>query len=96
MKNANLSILIWANRSKADTKGMVPLYAKVTFQGKRSEISQNLRVDPDKWDAKLGFVKGTTSEAKRINTAIVNIKNAITQAYDDPKKKSIVPPRDST
>jgi site-specific recombinase XerD len=87
MKNSNtLSVLIWANKSKADTNGLIPLYARVTFGGKRSEISLNLKVDPEKWDAKIGFVKGSSPEAKRTNVEIVNIKNAINQAYDGLKR----------
>ena len=87
MKTANnLSVLIWANKSKSSIAGLTPLYARVTFLGKRSEISLSLKVDPEKWDAKIGFVKGNNPDAKRINTEIVNIKNAINQAYDDLKR----------
>ena len=87
MKNLNsLSVLIWANKSKADANGLIPLYARVTFHGKRSEISQNLKVDPNKWDAKLGFMKGSSPEAKRTNAEIVRIKNAVLKAYDDLKR----------
>lgn len=79
----NLSVLIWANKSKANAAGLVPLYARVTYLGKRSEISLTLKVDCNKWDPKIGFVKGNNPDAKRTNTEIVNIKNAINQAYDD-------------
>jgi integrase len=82
----NLSILIWANKSKANSAGLVPLYARITYLGKRSEISLTLKVDPNKWDPKIGFVKGNSPDAKRTNTEIVNIKNAINQAQDDLKR----------
>lgn len=87
MKNANnLSILIWASRSKADAKGLVPLYARITLLGKRSEISTNLKVDPAKWDPKIGFLSGNSPDAKRTNSEVVNIVNAIKQAHDDLKR----------
>jgi hypothetical protein len=38
------SILIWANKSKADQTGMLPLYARVTVDGKRAEISPKRKV----------------------------------------------------
>jgi len=82
----NLSILIWANKSKVNGAGQVPLYARVTYLGKRSEISLTLKVDPKKWDAGLGFVTGTSAEARRTNSEIVNIKAAVIQAYDDLKR----------
>jgi len=62
----NLSILIWANKSKANTAGLIPLYARITYLGKRSEISLTLKVDPARWDPKVGFVKGNGPEAKRL------------------------------
>lgn len=82
----NLSVLIWANKSKTNAAGMTPLYARVTYLGKRSEISLTLKVDPTKWDPKIGFVKGNSPEAKRTNAEIVNIKNAVIQAHDDLKR----------
>ncbi len=40
MRNSNsFSVLIWANKSKVDVNGMIPLYARVTVMGKRAEIS---------------------------------------------------------
>ncbi|MDP9048037.1 MAG: Arm DNA-binding domain-containing protein, partial [Bacteroidota bacterium] len=87
MKNANnLSILIWANKSKADAKGLVPLYARITLLGKRAEISTNLKVHAEKWNPKIGFLNGNGLDSKRTNSEIINIVNAITKAYDDLKR----------
>ena len=44
----NLSILIWANLSKKDKNGLIPLYARITIDGKRAEISLYNKVHPDK------------------------------------------------
>lgn len=82
----NLSVLIWANKSKANSSGLCPLYARITYLGKRAEISLTLKVDPDKWDPKIGFVKGNNPDAKRINSEIVNIKTAVIQAHDELKR----------
>ncbi|MFD2325065.1 hypothetical protein [Mucilaginibacter galii] len=40
MKNSkSFSVLFWTNKAKADNNGLVPLYARVTVEGKRAEIS---------------------------------------------------------
>lgn len=77
------SVLIWADRRKINSKGLAPLYGRITMYGKRSEFSLNLKVDPAKWNASIGFVNGNGQEAKRINAQLIEINNGIHQAYAD-------------
>ncbi len=49
------SILIWANKSRA-SGNQVPIYARVTVDGKRAEISLKKSVDHDIWDSQKGYV----------------------------------------
>jgi hypothetical protein len=42
------SVLIWADKRKADANGNVPLYARITYLGKRVEISLQRKIDPKK------------------------------------------------
>lgn len=80
------SVLIWADKRKTDAKGNVPLYARITYLGKRAEISMGRKVDPNKWDAETGFVKGSGQEVKDINKEIVGINNDIHAAFYDLKQ----------
>ena len=50
------SILIWANKTKATTDGL-PLFARVTVDGRRAEISLKRKVNPDYWDAKAAYLR---------------------------------------
>ena len=84
MKNSNsFSILIWANKTKADTNGQIPLYARVTVLGKRAEISLKKKVNPKKWDAKTGFLKGSGEDVRTINNYINQVNNEIFRIYGD-------------
>jgi hypothetical protein len=58
------SVLIWADKRKTDAKGNVPLYARITYLGKRAEISMGRKVDPKKWNTEAGFLKGPGQEVK--------------------------------
>ncbi len=80
------SVLIWANKSKADATGLVPLYARVTYLGKRAEISLQIKADPAKWDPQIGLLKGSGQDVKNINSSIVEATNEINQAYKDLKR----------
>jgi site-specific recombinase XerD len=84
MKNAQkYGVLIWADRRKINSKGLAPLYARISMHGKRSEFSLNLKVNPDKWNPAIGFLNGSSPEVKRINAQLVDIGNGIAQAYAD-------------
>lgn len=75
------SVLIWADKRKTDAAGLVPLYARITYLGKRAEISLKRRVQPAKWDSQTGFLKGTSPEARRINADINDTLDEIDKAF---------------
>ncbi len=71
----NLSILIWANLSKKDKNGLIPLYARITIDGKRAEISLYNKVHPDKWDKEKAKIKGNDLETKTLNNHLDKVKS---------------------
>lgn len=73
----NLSILIWANPSKKDKNGFYPLNARITIDGKRSEISIGKKVHPEKWDKIFGMLKGKDLESKTFNSHLHQVKSDI-------------------
>lgn len=88
MKNSqSFSILIWANKAKTDNKGYVPLYARVTVNGKRAEISLKKKINPAKWDVQNGFMRGSTEETRAVNKHIGDVKNEIWCIYTEKQKE---------
>lgn len=84
MKNSNsFSILIWANKAKSDVNGLTPLYARVTVMGKRAKISLKKKVNPAKWDAKTGFMKGSGNEVRTVNNHIHQVSEEIFRIYSE-------------
>ena len=75
--NTNFSILFYAKRSKATVDGLVPIYYRVTIDGQRIELSTQRYIQPDKWSTEGNRAKGTTAEAKEINTYLDAIKSKI-------------------
>jgi integrase/recombinase XerD len=67
------SILIWANKAK-ETKDGLPLFARVTVDGKRIEISLKKKVPSDLWDGKAGVVTGSGENVKFLNNYIAQVK----------------------
>ncbi len=76
------SILFYPKGSNADKDGMVPIYARITINGKRSEFSIKRKVLISKWNSKAGKVKGTTTDVRELNKYMNSIRYKIQKIYD--------------
>src|SRR5690606_34322886 len=74
------SILIWAYRRKSTDKE-VTLYARVTVNGKRVEISLSKRIDAALWDEENSAVKNDSDEADEINEFLDIARGELRQYY---------------
>ncbi|WP_310555693.1 site-specific integrase [Flavobacterium sp.] len=63
-----VSILFYAKRAKASVNGLVPIYTRITINGKRIELSSNRFVELSKWSTEAGKMKGNSEEARSINS----------------------------
>ncbi|MBN8836348.1 MAG: site-specific integrase [Sphingobacteriia bacterium] len=70
---ATFTILFWVKRNKIKN-GKAPLYARVTVNGKRSEIAVHRDVPILQWDNTSQTLLGKTAEAKEINNHLAIIK----------------------
>ncbi|WP_010227393.1 site-specific integrase [Gillisia marina] len=72
-----LSILFFIKRNKVDKKGLVPIYMRITYSGKRVEISTMRKIEPSRWSTDGNQVRGSSAEAKMINRNLDIMKNKI-------------------
>ncbi|MDB5141679.1 MAG: site-specific integrase [Mucilaginibacter sp.] len=90
MKNSqSFSILIWGIKAKKEGNGPLSLYARVTINGKRAEISLKKKVNPLKWDVHNGFMKGNTEETRMVNNHISEVKNELWRIYTEKQRLEI-------
>lgn len=75
-----VSILFYAKRAKANSNGLIPIYTRITINGKRIELSTNRFVEISKWSTEAGKMKGTSEEARSINNHLNLLKNQIRDA----------------
>jgi site-specific recombinase XerD len=74
-----MSILFYGKTSKTTTDGKVPIYLRITINSRRFEVSTNNYVEPSRWQASTGKVKGNSEEARTINAHLDLLKH---KAYD--------------
>ena len=87
--NTSVSILFYIKRAKVNNLGVCPIYTRVTVNAKRFEFSTNKPINPDKWSSEGSKVKGTSEEARTINSHLDYLKNQILQAEKKLIKKDI-------
>ena len=75
-----VSILFYAKRAKASVNGLVPIYTRITINGKRIELSTNRFVELTKWSTEAGKMKGNSEEARSINSHLDMLKIKIIDA----------------
>lgn len=78
--------LFWINKSRS-ANDLAELYARVTVNGKRTNIGLKRKVDIHLWDSINKKAKGNTREAKEINNYINLVQSRLFNIYQDLKYK---------
>jgi site-specific recombinase XerD len=77
-------------KDKKKANGKVPLFCRITVDGKEVRFGLKKDVNPKSWDVKAGKVTGRTNEAVEINTLIDKTKTEICKVYRDMQEKEHV------
>jgi site-specific recombinase XerD len=81
------SILPIIRINKINSKGEVPIYIRITIDGKPVEISSKHFIDSTQWISQKGRVKGNNEKARTINQTLENIEWQAKQAYNSLREK---------
>ncbi|WP_312322710.1 phage integrase SAM-like domain-containing protein, partial [Soonwooa sp.] len=65
--NSKVSVLFYAKKSKTKSNAKVPIYLRITVNGKRAECSTGKDVDINKWNVAASRLKGNSEDARTIN-----------------------------
>ncbi len=80
---AMIKVLFYARKSKSNADGDVPIYLRVTVNGKRFETATGRNVILTKWSAEAGRAKGSTREIQELNEYLDVLR---AKAFDIQKK----------
>lgn len=85
MKNAStFSILFWVNLSRSKN-GKARIYARITVNGKRSTVSLNKKVLISNWDAHKNRARGSSQQARILNSYLDETHSHIFKCYRELK-----------
>ncbi|MEQ8421823.1 MAG: site-specific integrase [Arenibacter algicola] len=81
MNQESVKILFFMNRSKENSKGVCPLYCRITYSGKRKQFSTGIFVDPGQWSAKKQLVIAEAPTARNLNGRLAIIRQKLQLAF---------------
>jgi site-specific recombinase XerD len=82
------SLSFWINATRA-INNYSPVYARITVNGKRSNISLKRKVKISDWDSQKGGAKGSKQENRLLNRYLDLVKNRVYEAHDELVKEKV-------
>ncbi len=76
-----LSVLFYVRKSKHENATQATVYLRITYDGRRAELSSMRKVTLARWNAKGNKVSGSSIEAKQVNRNLDVIRNRIYEIY---------------
>jgi len=75
------SYIFYLKKSKVYEKGPVPIYLRITIDGKRAEISIKREADPDNWNSKAGRLDGKSEKVRQFNAYLDALQSQLYDAH---------------
>jgi integrase len=82
---------IFARQSKKDSGGTVPLYLRVTHEGRRARLSLDMRVKPRHWNKTKGRVRASHPQQTFLNQYLSDVQASADAAIACFKGQGLVP-----
>ena len=79
----NFSLLFYMKKQKNYTKGVAPIYIRITVNGKRAESATGRSCEPDRWNCKSGRSIGTKEDSRSLNSFLDQLQNMVYDAHGE-------------
>ncbi|TCD11614.1 site-specific integrase [Pedobacter frigidisoli] len=75
--SAKFSLLFFLKRRGGYVGGDLPVYLRITVDGKRAELAIQRKCDPEKWNTKKGCMVGTKDSVKEFNSFLLAFQTKV-------------------
>jgi integrase len=79
--NNTFGVAFYLKKQKTTQAGKSPIYARITVNGKRIEISVKRSIEDSNWNATKGMAKGSREEITKLNKYLDQFKAGIIDSY---------------
>ncbi|MDF9799070.1 integrase/recombinase XerD [Catalinimonas alkaloidigena] len=87
MRASNTFSILFFVKKHRISNGKVPIYLRITANGKRLDLSVKRRIDADKWDEARGVARGSRQEIKALNMYLDQVKNHLYECHHQLEKE---------
>lgn len=78
----NFSLLFYLKKPKNYNEGPVPVYLRITVNGKRAETTTSRTCEPSQWNSKAGRLKGTKESVRAFNAYLDTLQAMVYSAHE--------------
>ncbi len=79
--NNTFGVAFYLKKQKTNQAGKSPIYARITVNGKRNEISVKRSIEENNWNPVKGMAKGSREEITKLNKYLDQFKAGIVEGY---------------
>jgi integrase len=79
--NNTFGVIFYLRKYKATNDGKTPIYARITVNGSRIDLSVKRSIEPGNWNANKGMAKGSREEIVRLNNFLEQYRSGIVESY---------------
>jgi hypothetical protein len=79
--NNTFGVIFYLKKYKATADGKAPIYARITVNGNRIDISVKRSIDPNNWHEGKGMAKGSREEIVKLNNFLEKYRSGIVESY---------------
>lgn len=83
MRTTNTFGIQFIARMNKIKDGLVPIYARITVDSRRIEISLKRSIHPTEWNNKRGIARGSRDEVKSLNHYLEEVKSNLVHGYQE-------------
>ncbi len=84
MKNTTntFGVIFYLKKYKTNY-GLAPIYARITVDGKRADISVKRSIEQENWNGFKGMAKGSREEIRSLNAFLEQVRSGIVSCYQE-------------
>ncbi len=76
-----MKLLFWLVKNKKNSKGDIPIYCRITIDGKRTELFTGVYIKENEFDCKKKRIKGSTDIAQSKNRTLEDLSHKLYSYY---------------
>ena len=84
---STFKVLFFLKRDKQKKDGSVPVYCRITIDGKEARFGMKKDIDPKLWNIKEGKATGKSAESSEVNVLLEKTKAGIHKIYRDVQER---------